>query len=179
MPTTDAPTSFQYFTLSVAIIAAMLSAGSLAVSFIAYRAGGPRVRVRALRLSPLSAEKLEFVVKVTNSGRGPVDIEAFAVWARLAGPSNIKPHEAVKGETCPYRLEGMSAREWRIELSDSMRLPRDMNQHAVSLGLKPYRRARVVAVLGDGRVVKPRFFHAFRVVPTQTKDTTGSTIDSA
>jgi hypothetical protein len=115
MQTSTAPASFQYFTLAVAIVAAMLSAGSLAVSFLAYRAGGPKIRVRTFRLSSPGADKVELVARVTNSGRGPVDIETFALWARFPGPINVRSHEMVKGEPLPYRLEGKSTRKWHID----------------------------------------------------------------
>ena len=167
MAAADQPTSFQYFTLGVAIVAAMLSAGSLTVSFLAYRAGGPKVRVHTFRLAPVTADKIEFLVRVTNSGRGPIDVRTFAIWHRLGGLSHIRSEEAVSGEALPHRLDGMSQREWRIVLSESIRSVRRLNTQGTHLVPTPYRRVRLVAVLGDSRVVKPRFFHAFKVVPAE------------
>jgi hypothetical protein len=77
--------------------ALVVSALSLAISIVSYRAGGPRIVLAANNLSNTSGEWwLE--VRVANAGRGEVDLDgAWAGWlgatmtalpARLAGGSS-------------------------------------------------------------------------------------------
>ena len=93
----DQITTFQWITMAIAAFAAIVSTGSLLVSYYAFRAGGPRISVAVSTKSTYRRvdgsddnpngdliENLKAVdVRVANRGRGPVEVASISlvIWA--------------------------------------------------------------------------------------------------
>jgi hypothetical protein len=154
----DAPASLQYFTLGIAILAAMISAGSLVVSLLGYRAEGPNIKIRS---SEGIGEVRTPSITMINSGRGAVDIIDFALWSRFTSIewAKISPFD-VEGEELPYRLDGKSTRQWCLKLDHTFDHARWIRQETkIFKFFRPYRRVRIAAILGDGRIIKPKLYY--------------------
>lgn len=99
----------------VSYVAIVLSAGSLVVSGLTYRAGGPRLRLKASGAT-YEADGAWVKSTVVNSGRAAVNIEAF----QLTPSGYRKPVLAIEGRIVgpdlPYRLEAQASHTWHIDV---------------------------------------------------------------
>ena len=103
----------------VSYAALALSAGSLVIAGLSYRAGGPRLRLQSRRVSA-DAEGNPFPsgvpvrLTVVNSGRATVTVEGFHV----TYPAGRKPLARVRdidGPALPYRLEAHASETWVVD----------------------------------------------------------------
>jgi hypothetical protein len=85
-------------TLAISLGAAVVSLGSLVVSVLTYRASGPRVTVGAYEIAN-RAREWWLQIKVVNSGRSEVDIEA--AWTNWLGATV---------SDLPHRMKGGSSK---------------------------------------------------------------------
>jgi hypothetical protein len=137
-------------TLAVAVYAAVVASASLVVAFLAYRQGGPRVKVRA---SVKISGNVDVEVTVYNRGRGAITIASG--WASVAFTPNPPRVGAIFGtavDGLPHRLEGHS--------SFPMTIPVDQGPHARAVRAmdsatlqQRIHGAFVVVGLGDGRMI--------------------------
>lgn len=100
----------------VSFAALALSAGSLAVSALAFRAGGPRLRLQLAQM-PRSAVDNPFPggagvrLTVVNSGRAAVDVGGFHV-TPYGNRKPVLAVEDVNGPVLPFRLEAHASETW-------------------------------------------------------------------
>jgi hypothetical protein len=103
----------------VSYAALALSAGALVVSVLAYRAGAPRLSLRAAKGPqdefgdpiPWAAP---YELTVVNAGRAAVSIEGFWVTPYGERKPLVQIHD-VAGPPLPYRLEAHSTASWLVD----------------------------------------------------------------
>ncbi|MGO4603663.1 hypothetical protein [Terrabacter sp. 2YAF2] len=127
----DAPALVPYAAL-------VMSALSLVVSTLAFRAGGPRLSLRMERASSRSPE-IPFPsgapvrLAVVNAGRAAVTIESFA----LTPYGSRRPAVIVRGAhgpALPHRLEAHASDSWYV---DALPAARDYDAR-LRAGLRPW-----------------------------------------
>ncbi|MFS0703264.1 hypothetical protein AB6N23_01955 [Cellulomonas sp. 179-A 9B4 NHS] len=98
--------------------ALLLSAGSLLVAALAYRAGGPRLRLHSYRIADSAPTPfprgVPVELTVVNSGRAAVTIEGFHV----THPEGRRPLAHVRdahGPDLPHRLDAHSSATWIVD----------------------------------------------------------------
>lgn len=96
-----------------------LSAGSLGVSALAYRAGGPRLRLSAERFTGNTADDpfpqgATFRLTVVNAGRAAVTVEGFHVtpYGERKPAASVRD---VEGPTLPFCLEAHASETWLVD----------------------------------------------------------------
>lgn len=159
----------------VSFAAVAMSAGSLAVSFLAYRAGGPRVRLESRRLS-VGAEASPFPsgvpvqLTVVNSGRAAVTVEKFYV-THYGSRKRLARVEDIVGTPLPYRLEAHASETWVI---DGLPVAREVD--GIDGGrddpLVGPAQFRFVAALGNGKSARGGFnYTPARFIADARRDT--------
>jgi hypothetical protein len=131
------------WTQILATYAAVVSTASLAIAYISYKAGGPRLSGRAAFSSWDSDSTI--YAEIWNSGRGPVSIRGF----RLDYNADQKQAGFVYGSlplalnqtVMPIRLDSGAGRGWAFSTGGITRF-------LTQPGLK---RLRVVVTLGNGK----------------------------
>jgi hypothetical protein len=115
-------------TTVVAVYATALSTASFVVAFLAYRASGPRVIIRASVLSP-GTEDRSLQVTVLNSGSSDATIDFEGIlFMRYPSPEPLAPHLGLKrqprfmklspnGHDLPHRLPGHDQAAWTVDLN--------------------------------------------------------------
>jgi hypothetical protein len=90
---------------AVAWYAAVVSTASLFVAFLAWRSGGPRLKVRALLVRGVEDESGFFAVYVDNRGRSDVSISSIYVWVSVPD-SAASPLAERTAVPVGFKLEG-------------------------------------------------------------------------
>jgi hypothetical protein len=105
-----APEWVSYAALGVAGCAALIALTSARISYLSYRAIGPRVRLQVEHRSndPASGRVL-MAFTVVNEGRGDVSIVGFHVIPHRSRKP-VLAIEQVEGEPLSHRLVGLSAK---------------------------------------------------------------------
>ncbi|MGN6251053.1 MAG: hypothetical protein ACTHNS_04465 [Marmoricola sp.] len=101
----------------VSYAALALSAMSLAVAVLSYRAGGPRLRLEASGLSKGSEpfpNGAVAVLTVVNAGRAAVTIQGFGAKPYGSGKVVVRVGEVV-GPELPYRLAAHATETWHVD----------------------------------------------------------------
>jgi hypothetical protein len=137
----------------VTYAALALSAGSLAVSALAYRAGGPRLRLHMARLpeadSPFPGGAAVRLT-VVSTGRAAVTVQSFKV-TPYGNRKAVFTVRDVKGPTLPHRLEAHASETWYV---DALAAARDYDAKIRS-GLRPNSTwpslFRFTVAAGDGK----------------------------
>ena len=139
----------------VSYAALVLSAGSLLVSGLAFRAGGPRLRLRAAEVSEDASGNpfpggAAVLLTVVNAGRAAGTVQGF--WVTPYGHrAPLFPVEDVSGPALPFRLEPHAAQSWYV---DSLPAARAYDGR-IRRGLRPFSswpsRFRFTVVAGNGR----------------------------
>lgn len=154
----------------VTYAALALSAGALVVSVLAYRAGGPRLRLLAKPVPAGAPDNpfhggATFRLTVVNAGRAAITVEGFHVTPY----GNLKPVAAVAGvvgPSLPYRLEAHASESW---VADALPAAREYDGLIRSGDLKPYSswpsQFRFSVAAGNGRRAKTRqTFDSLRLI---------------
>lgn len=153
-----------------------LSAGSLAVSTLAYRAGGPRLALRVDELRrgeddpfPKGAARR---LTVVNAGRAAVTLQGFQIV--LTASSKLKVRlEHVSGPTLPLRLEAHASETWIVDaLPAARRLDDALTAAGASLpfGGEPYT-AHFALTAGNGKEIFSRYaFDVLRLIADADAD---------
>ena len=153
----------------VSYAALALSAGSVAVSALAYKAGGPRLLLRAesyrggFEDDPFLSGATH-ALTVVNAGRGAVTVEGFSVTPY----GERKPAAGVgevDGPDLPYRLEAHASETWLV---DALVAARNYDAR-IRDGLDPQSswpsRFRFSVVAGDGkRASSGETFDSLRII---------------
>jgi hypothetical protein len=101
----------------LAVYAAVVSTGSLAVSYISHRSGGPQLSGDAEIYGRYDIEGPKLFVAVHNRGRGPITIDSIMLWGiGIAGLEKDRPIVGwpLHSPKCvlPARIEGNSGALW-------------------------------------------------------------------
>jgi hypothetical protein len=121
----------------VSFAALALSAASLAVSALAFRAGGPRLRLQVAQL-PINAANNPFRrgagvrLTVVNSGRAAVSVERFHI-TPYGNREPVLTVRDVNGPLLPFRLEAHASEIWYV---DALPVARDYDEK-IRGGLRP------------------------------------------
>jgi hypothetical protein len=103
------------WTTLLASYAAVVSTGSLGVSYLSYRSGGPQLSGTAVLYGEPGTAGTTLQVAVRNRGRGAVTVESMRLWG--SGPASVDgepDHTAVgwpltsMNARLPLRIEGHS-----------------------------------------------------------------------
>jgi hypothetical protein len=125
----SAPQWVTYVTLAIACVGLLTGLGSLAVSYVNYRASGHRVTISGpgLLVGPSSLQDhWSGGAVVRNEGRGPVNVDELLV--RAIGTNSGCPLQGVfsglpissritNGEHLSVRLEGSQSAQWTLNMS--------------------------------------------------------------
>lgn len=108
----DAPTWVPYAALG-------LSSGSLLVSSLALRAGGPRLRLQAARVAGDASgnpfpDGAAVLLTVVNAGRAAVTVQSFSV-TPYGERSSVLSVKHVEGPALPYRIDAQAAESWYVD----------------------------------------------------------------
>lgn len=145
----DAPTWVPY-------VALVLSALSLVVSGLSYRAGGPRLSLQFERVPEGSANDpfpggAAMRLTVVNAGRAAVTVQSFKVTPYGNRKAALTVRD-VKGPTLPHRLEAHASETWYV---DALPAARDYDAKIHSGSLRPYSSwpslFRFTVAAGDGK----------------------------
>lgn len=100
----------------LALLALVVSTGSLVISWLSWRTSGARVNVRVSRVGPTEA-----MVTVANNGRLGVPVKAARVEIYFSWAHEIKhalePLE-LEGPPLPYTVNAGDDQEWTCGISD-------------------------------------------------------------
>jgi hypothetical protein len=113
----SAPAWVSYAALGVSGIAAVIAGASARISYLSYRASGPRLQlvVQSLTRDPSSGRVL-VRLKVVNRGRGDVDVAGFYVTPYGARKPVLEVKEVASGPGLPRRVAGSSEESWTLDL---------------------------------------------------------------
>jgi hypothetical protein len=99
----------------VSYAALALAAGSLVVATLAYRAGSPRLSLRASRILDGVAEgSATFELTVTNAGRAAVSVQSFHL-TPYGARSAVIALTNVDGPELPFRLDAHASETWTVD----------------------------------------------------------------
>ena len=150
----------------VTYAALALAALSLVVSVLAYRAGGPRLRLFAELASAddLFAGGATFRLTVVNAGRAAVTVESFHV-TPYGQRKTAAAVEDVVGPNLPHRLEAHASESWLV---DALRAAREYDAK-IRGGLRPRSswpsKFRFTVAVGNGKIVRTRLgFDSLRLI---------------
>ena len=107
------------WTVVLASYAAVVSTSSLAISYLSYRSGGPRLSGSAYIYGRYDIEGPTLLVDVHNRGRGPITIDSVMLWG-ICGTGHEKGLPtggwplSSPGCVLPSRIEGHSGMHWRF-----------------------------------------------------------------
>jgi hypothetical protein len=157
----------------VSFAALALSAGSLALAGLSYRAGGPRLRLQTQRLAddpgghPF-AGGIPVRLTVVNSGRAAVTVQGFHLtYTAIRKP--IVAVEDVSGPALPFRLEAHASETWVVDALPAAReFDRQSGRDDPITGPAQF---RFLAVAGNGRTVPGNgWFTAVRLIAEAQRD---------
>jgi hypothetical protein len=102
----------------VTYAALLMSAASLLIAWLGYRAGGPRLRLRAASIpAPGSPFPNGSPVRLTviNGGRGAVTVQGFCItpYGERKAAATV---DEVDGPDLPYRLEPHATQSWCVNV---------------------------------------------------------------
>lgn len=105
-----------YAALGVAGFAVLVAAVAARISWLSYRASGPRIVLEVEKKS-VDPGRIVMALTVINQGRGEVSIDGFHVTPYggerpKARRLEIEEIEEIEGEPLPYRLAGNSRLTW-------------------------------------------------------------------
>ena len=141
-----APAMVSYAALAVA-------GGSLFLSVLTYRSGGPRVSLGVQQLAQsVRQEAVPIRLTVVNSGRAAVSVQHFGVKPYVINrqvPIRIAP---VDGPALPFRLEAHATESWIVDaLPAAYAFDKAVKGHTIKTdGSAPYRFTFVVTT-GNGK----------------------------
>lgn len=149
-------------------MALLLSAASLLVAGLSYRAGGPRLRLESTRMRAAESpfpEGAPIRLTVINGGRAAVSVQGF----RVTPYGNRKPSgtvEECEGPDLPYRLESHETRTWCV---NALPAAYAYDEQRRSGSLKPNSSwpsvFRFSVAAGDGRTAHSRTtFDSLRII---------------
>lgn len=146
----------------VSYAALALSSLSLVLAGLTYRAGGPRLRLRA---EANAAEGAAFKLTVVNAGRAAVTVEGFHVTPY----GERKPAAAVgevAGPSLPHRLEAHASESWHV---DALPAAREYDAMVRSGRLRPHSswpsRFRFTVAAGNGKSAHdPQTYDSLRLI---------------
>jgi hypothetical protein len=150
----------------ISYAALALSAGSLAVSGLAYRAGGPRLRLEMARLSEADSPfpgGAAMRLTVVSAGRAAVTVQSFKV-TPYGNRKAVFTVRDVKGPPLPHRLEAHASEIWYV---DALSAARDYDAKIRS-GLRPNSSwpslFRFTVVAGDGKSAHGDNLNSLRLI---------------
>lgn len=151
----------------VSYVALALSAGSLFIAVLSYRAGGPRLRLRSQRF-PADAESNPFPggvpvgLTVVNSGRSAVTVEGFHVTYSAGRTPLVHVHET-EGSDLPFRLASHASETWVVNARPAAREVDRVSERDDPLVGPP--QFRFVAEFGNGKTARDGFsYTAVRLI---------------
>ncbi len=100
----------------VSYVALLLSAASLLVAGLSYRAGGPRLRLESVRLRAAASpfpDGAPIRLTVINEGRAAVSVQSFLV-TPYGDRSPAGTVDECEGPELPYRLEAHETQTWCV-----------------------------------------------------------------
>lgn len=144
----------------VSYVALVLSAASLGVAFLAYRAGGPRLTLRSRQLRPSEAgnpfpDGTAFALTVVNAGRAAVTVEGLHVMP-FGSRKHLLTIDGVDGPQIPFRLEAHASETWTV---DALPAARRLDVPASRDSLVPGVDFQFCATAGDGKVARDHRSH--------------------
>jgi hypothetical protein len=116
-----APEWVSYAALGVAGFAALIALSSARISYLSYRASGPRVRLQVdYRSRDAASARVVMGFTIVNEGRGDISIVGFYV-TPYGSSKPVLPIEEIEGEPLPHRLAGNSQETWSANVLPAMR----------------------------------------------------------
>jgi hypothetical protein len=116
-----APEWVSYAALGVAGFAALTPLASARISYLSYRANGPRVRLQVdYRSKDAAAGRVVIGLTVVNEGRGDVSIVGFYVTS-YGSSKPVLTIEQLEGKPLPHRVAGNSQETWLANVLPVMR----------------------------------------------------------
>jgi hypothetical protein len=116
-----APEWVSYAALGVAGLAALTALTSARISYLSYRASGPRIRLRVdYKSNDAASGRVVMSFTVVNRGRGDVSIVGFYV-TPYGSSKPVLAIEQVEGEPLPQRVAGNSEETWFANVLPAMR----------------------------------------------------------
>ncbi len=102
-----------YAALGIAGFAGLVAAVTARISWLSYRASGPRLALSVAKKS-VSRGRVVFALTVINQGRGEVSIDGFLItpYGGARPKARRLEIEQIEGEPLPYRLAGHSRQTW-------------------------------------------------------------------
>jgi hypothetical protein len=126
----------------LAIYAAVVSTGSLAISYLIYKSGGPKLSGHAEIEGRYDIQGPTLYVDVYNRGRGPITVDTILLWGVSVAQKKSLPVVGwpLHSPSCvlPTRMEGDSGARWRFPAHDFVKewLNRhDLTRLEVTIGL--------------------------------------------
>jgi hypothetical protein len=107
--------SLNAWTTAAALYGAVVATASLIVAVLAYRAGGPSIKVSTWLRPATSDQPAEVVIGVANRGRGEATVND--IFLNVPGPHTITlrgPND-LQGPALPCRLPASSQLAWRVD----------------------------------------------------------------
>lgn len=102
----------------LAIYAAVVSTGSLAVAYFSYRSGGPQLSGSAEIYGRYDIEGPTLHINIHNRGRGAITVDSAALWGILIYPNKSLPTIEwplhLSSDALPCRIEGHSGTRWHV-----------------------------------------------------------------
>lgn len=114
------------WTTILASYAAVVSTGSLAVSYLSYRSSGPQLSASAEIEGRYDIDGPKLYIDVHNRGRGPITVDDVMLWG-VAKVYEKEGHPIVgwplRSPSCtlPTRIEGHSGEHWHFPASSFTR----------------------------------------------------------
>lgn len=120
--TSAAPGWVSYAALGLSGVAGTVALVSARISYLAYKAGGPRIRLLVV-MAPGEPEpgRTALNLTVVNSGRGDVSIAGFHVTPYGSRKPVLEIEEVDIAPPLPYRLPGNSQQSWGMDVLPTMR----------------------------------------------------------
>ena len=113
----SAPAWVSIAALGVSCLAALVALVSVRVSYLSFRASGPRLRLRiqSRQRDPGNGRVL-IELRVVNEGRGNGDIASFHITPYGSSKAVLEIKDVMEGRALPYRLAGNSEETWFVDV---------------------------------------------------------------
>lgn len=135
---TDGPSTFDYFTLAIAIVGAITGLAALGATWAQFMLSGPRLRVYGA--TAIAGEGVFYLsVTVENRGRTAADVSGLSL--RLPDGKTHVPVGMLQwqgqamGDPFPARLEPFTSRTWLVRVENVVR---DLQEKGLKAKVTPF-----------------------------------------